>query len=190
MGSAIAEPCYVYVVRSEYVRPGCCGYVSVCVLYPGVCRCKDSTIEAHLVKQLGILLHALATGLIAKYNAKGYHHDVSVLGFLLLHPDEFTAPIKTTPYLFLKKILRVLQAAAAPRTHYVRPENRPHLAPRQHHGAARHHPLGSLSWAEHHPGQPHCHISRQKVTSSNNACETHVTGCRRNRCHGSFVCTF
>ena len=102
MGSAIAEPCYVYVVCSECVRPGCRGYVFVRVLYLGVRRCKDSTIEARLVKKLGILLHALATGLIAKYNAKGYHHCVSALDFLLFHPDKFTAPIKTTPCLFLK----------------------------------------------------------------------------------------
>ena len=43
MGLAIAEPCYVYIVRSEYVRPGCCGSVSVRALYPGVRRCEDST---------------------------------------------------------------------------------------------------------------------------------------------------
>ena len=30
MGSGMAEPCYVRIVRSEYVRPGCCGSVSVC----------------------------------------------------------------------------------------------------------------------------------------------------------------
>ena len=29
MGSAMVEPCYICIVRSEYVRPGCRG--SVCV---------------------------------------------------------------------------------------------------------------------------------------------------------------
>ena len=44
MGSAIIEPCYVCIVRSEYVRPGCCGSVSIRALYPGVRRCEDSTL--------------------------------------------------------------------------------------------------------------------------------------------------
>ena len=43
MGSAITEPCYVCIVRSEYVRPGCCGSISVRALYRGVRRCEDST---------------------------------------------------------------------------------------------------------------------------------------------------
>ena len=43
MGSAIAKPCYVYIVRLELVRPGCCGSMSVRVLYLGVRRREDST---------------------------------------------------------------------------------------------------------------------------------------------------
>ena len=55
-----------------------------------------------LVKKLGSLLHALATGLIAKRHAKGYDPNVEVVDLLCLHPDEVTAPIKNTPFLFLK----------------------------------------------------------------------------------------
>ena len=43
MGSVIAEPCYMYVVRSEHVPPGYRDSVPVRVLYPGVRRCEDST---------------------------------------------------------------------------------------------------------------------------------------------------
>ena len=43
MGLATAEACYVYIVCLEYVQPGCCGSVSVCVLYLGVRMCEDST---------------------------------------------------------------------------------------------------------------------------------------------------
>ena len=59
-------------------------------------------IKTRLVKKLGALLYALATGLIAKHDAKGYDRDAAVLDFLSLQPDKITAPIKTTPYLFLK----------------------------------------------------------------------------------------
>ena len=63
---------------------------------------NNKEIKGRLVKKLGSLLHGLATGLIAKYNAKGYDPDVAVMDFLSLHPDEITSSVKTTPYLFLK----------------------------------------------------------------------------------------
>ena len=71
-------------------------------------------IKARLVKKLGTLLHALATGLIAKHDAKDYNHDVAVLDFLSLQPDEVTAPIKTTPYLFLKSYRELRKLAQLP----------------------------------------------------------------------------
>ena len=43
MGSAMAEPCYVRIVRSEYVRPGCCGSVSVRGILTGTPKVSGST---------------------------------------------------------------------------------------------------------------------------------------------------
>ena len=45
---------------------------------------NNKEIKARLVTKLGALLHALATGLIAKHDAKGYDHDVAVFDFLSL----------------------------------------------------------------------------------------------------------
>ena len=64
MGPAMAEPCYVCIVRSECAQPGCCGSVSVRGILTGTQQVSGSTVAVSPgVVATGVVTHDVAAKL-------------------------------------------------------------------------------------------------------------------------------